>query len=59
MKAAGQGQFDDVAFVGRLDGTRFRTILFHRSMRAMSMIIGQVVREVVNFQIGIIKRAVF
>ena len=45
MKAADQGQFDDVALIGRLDGTRFRTILFQRPVRAMSMIIGQVVRE--------------
>ena len=41
MKTADQGQFYDVTLVGRFDGTRFRTILFERPVRAMLMIIGQ------------------
>ncbi len=40
MKAIDQGQFDDVAPVGRLDGTRIRTILLVRPVRVMLMIIG-------------------
>jgi hypothetical protein len=48
MKAIDQGQRDDVALVGRFDRTRFRTILFQRSVRAMPMMISHIVREARN-----------
>jgi hypothetical protein len=40
-----QGQFDDVAAVGWLDGAWFRAILFQRPVRAMPVIIAQVFSE--------------
>ena len=45
MEATQQGQGDDVALFGWFHGTRFRSVLVQRSVRAVLMIIVEVVRE--------------
>ena len=45
VESENQGQIDDPALVGWFNRTGFRTVLFQRPMCAMTMIIGQVVRQ--------------
>src|ERR1022692_1934114 len=45
MKATHQGQGDDVTLAGRFNRARFRRILVQRPVRAMLVIITEVIRE--------------
>ena len=45
MQAANQGQFEDIALVGRFDRARLRTIRRQRTVRSMAMIIIDILSE--------------
>jgi hypothetical protein len=45
VQAIDQGQFDDVSLVGRFDGPRLWAVLIQCPVRAMSMVIRQIVGQ--------------